>query len=93
MCDLPVDVVERALLDDDDEMIMILTKAAKLSWATTEALLSACHGASISEQDRERALKNFSSISAITAKQVLTFYRSRLSRSEEPTRVYGAGMR
>jgi len=79
LCDLPVDVVERALLDDDAEMIMILAKAAKMSWATTRALLSACHGAHISEQDAERALKNFSSISAATAQQVLTFYRARAS--------------
>jgi uncharacterized protein (DUF2336 family) len=77
LCDLPVDVVERALLDDDGEMIMILTRGAKLSWGTTRALLSACHGGQMSEQDLEHALKNFSSISAATAHQVLTFYRSR----------------
>jgi uncharacterized protein (DUF2336 family) len=82
LCDLPVDVVERALLDDDAEMIMILTKAAKLSWTTTRALLSACHGARMSEQDMEQALKNFSSISAATAQHVLTFYRARASRSD-----------
>lgn len=95
LCDLPVDVVERALLDDDAEMIMILTKGARLSWATTRALLSACHGVQISEQDLEQALKNFSSISASTAQQVLTFYRTRSARSDtaEPTRVWSARVR
>ena len=94
LCDLPVDVVERALLDDDAEMIMILTKAAKLSWTTTRALLSACHGSRMSEQDMEQALKNFSSISAATAQHVLTFYRARASRSDtaEPAPVR-VGMR
>jgi uncharacterized protein (DUF2336 family) len=76
LCDLPVDVVERALLDDEGEMIMIVTKAANLSWPTTKVLLSACHGAH-SQQDMEQALKNFSLISVPTARQVLAFYWSR----------------
>ena len=62
-------------------MIMIVTKAANLSWATTRVLLSACHGIH-SEQDMEQALKNFSQISVNTARQVLAFYRARSSRSE-----------
>ena len=91
---MPVDVVERALLDDDAEMIMILTKAAKLSWATTSALLSACHGARMSSQDMDQALKNFSSISAATAQRVLTFYRARASRSDTAEHAaVRAGMR
>jgi len=81
LCDLPVDVVERALLDDQGEMIMIVTRAANLSWATTRVLLSACHGIH-SEQGMEQALKNFSQISVNTARQVLAFYRARSSRSE-----------
>ena len=36
---LPVDVVERALLDDSREMVVIVAKAVKLSWATTQSLL------------------------------------------------------
>ena len=36
----------------------------------------------MSEQELEQALKNFSSISTITAQQVLTFNRARASRSD-----------
>jgi uncharacterized protein (DUF2336 family) len=82
VCELPVDVVERALLDDQGEMIIIVTKAANLSWATTKVLLAACHGNRVSAEEMERASKNFSTISANTARQVLEFYQRRSSRME-----------
>jgi hypothetical protein len=86
---LPVDVVERALLDDEGEMIMIVTKAANLSWGTTRVLLTACRGAQ-SQQDMEQALKNFSQLSVSTARQVLAFYWARSSKAgtTEPQRAY-----
>jgi uncharacterized protein (DUF2336 family) len=89
LCDLPVDVVERALLDDEGEMIMIVTKAANLSWGTTRVLLTACRGAQ-SQQDMEQALKNFSQLSVSTARQVLAFYWARSSKAgtTEPQRAY-----
>jgi hypothetical protein len=82
VCELPVDVVERALLDDQGEMIIIVTKAANLSWAATKELLAACRGNRISADEMERASKNFSTISASTARQVLEFYQRRSSRAE-----------
>jgi uncharacterized protein (DUF2336 family) len=39
LCDLPVNVAERALRDEQGEMVLILAKAAKLSWATAKLLL------------------------------------------------------
>jgi len=39
LCSLPGDVIERALLDKNREMILVLTKALDFSWATTMALL------------------------------------------------------
>src|SRR3982074_68192 len=39
LCSLPVDVVERALLDSSREMILILAKALNFEWETTMSLL------------------------------------------------------
>jgi hypothetical protein len=39
LCALPIDVVERALVDTNKEIILILAKALDLSWTTTMALL------------------------------------------------------
>jgi citrate lyase synthetase len=63
-------------------MIIIVTKAANLSWATTKVLLVACRGNRISADEMERASKNFSTISASTARQVLEFYQRRSSSTE-----------
>ena len=40
LCNVPVDVVEQAMIQDQLDMILVLAKAAKLSWATTKILLS-----------------------------------------------------
>ncbi len=39
LCSLPVDVVERALVDNNGEMTMILAKALDFAWETTMSLL------------------------------------------------------
>ena len=39
LCALPADAIERALLDKNREMLLILAKALDFSWATTMALL------------------------------------------------------
>src|ERR1700736_5088427 len=39
LCALPGDVIERALLDRNREMLLILAKALDFSWATTMSLL------------------------------------------------------
>jgi uncharacterized protein (DUF2336 family) len=78
ICDLPVNVVERALLDDRQDMVLILAKAAKLSWPTAQLLLVMCAGdASISAHDMDSAMKNFSLLTVETARQVINFHKSR----------------
>ena len=39
MCDLPIGLVERALVQNQTEQILVLAKAINLSWVTTVALL------------------------------------------------------
>jgi len=74
---LPVDVVERALLDDSRQMVVIVAKAVKLSWATTQSLLALCCDGSMSAHDLESARKNFSALSDATARQVVNYYKAR----------------
>src|SRR5271170_2597949 len=38
LCALPIDVVERAMIDKNREVILILAKALDLSWTTTMTL-------------------------------------------------------
>lgn len=84
-------ISERKALHEDVTEVLVLRGDREV----VRSLRSACHGAHISEQDDERALKNFSSISAATAQQVLTFYRARASRSDntERARIYGSRTR
>src|SRR4029450_7991219 len=39
MCNIPIDVVERALLDGGNEMVLILGKVGNCSWTTVKAIL------------------------------------------------------
>jgi uncharacterized protein (DUF2336 family) len=78
LCSLPGDVIERALVDRNREMLLILAKALKFSWQTTMALLflgAKDHRITARElQDLER---DFSRLNVETSKSVLEFYRSR----------------
>jgi uncharacterized protein (DUF2336 family) len=80
----PVDLVERALLDEGPDMVLILAKAAQCSRTTAKAiLLMHAAGRGMSAPDLERALASYERLSTKTAKQVLEFYTERRkSRSE-----------
>jgi uncharacterized protein (DUF2336 family) len=77
---LPGDVIERALVDRNREMLLILAKALKFSWQTMMALLflgAKDHRITARElQDLER---DFCRLNVETSKSVLEFYRSRKS--------------
>jgi uncharacterized protein (DUF2336 family) len=78
LCLLPIDVVERAIVDKNKEVILILAKALDLSWNTTMALLFL--GASnyrITAQHLDNMKSEFSRLNVKTSEQVLKLYRSR----------------
>jgi uncharacterized protein (DUF2336 family) len=78
LCGIPVDVVERALLDESADMVLILSRAAQCSWTTAKAiLLMQAADRGIAAQDLDRALRAFQRLSTETAKRVLEFYRLR----------------
>ncbi len=86
MCDLPIEVVERGLVQDRSEVIVVVAKAAGLDWEATRAILEmeARKGAK-SRQYLEQELGNFMKLSAGTAQKAIQFYRMR-ARSAAPTR-------
>jgi uncharacterized protein (DUF2336 family) len=81
LCDTPIDVVERALLDPGAEIVLILAKVADLSSTTTKALLllrAADRG--MSTKDLDQALASFNRLQAETAQRVLAFFRTRIKK-------------
>jgi uncharacterized protein (DUF2336 family) len=84
MCDTPVDVVERALLDPGAEIALILAKVAGLSPSTTKAiLLLRASDRGMSAKDLDQALSSFNRLHADTARRVLSFFRTRVTKSPE----------
>jgi uncharacterized protein (DUF2336 family) len=82
LCSLPVDVVERALIDSSREMTMILAKALNFEWETTMSLLFlAAKDHRISALELDRMREEFSRLNTETSRTVLSFYKSRKSAS------------
>lgn len=75
---LPVDVIERALMDRNREMILVLCKALDFSWDTTMSLLflgAKDHLITARElQDNER---EYGRLKIETSRSILKFYQSR----------------
>jgi Uncharacterised protein conserved in bacteria (DUF2336) len=75
---LPIDVIERALMDQKRDMLLILAKALNFSWRTTMALLflgAKDHRITIADlRDLEG---EFGALNVETSRSVLEFYQSR----------------
>jgi uncharacterized protein (DUF2336 family) len=86
LCETPVDVVERALLDPRAEIILILAKVASFSSTTTKALLQLrAADCGVSAKDLGQALESFERLQPDTARRVLGFFRTRVKKAAEPT--------
>lgn len=80
LCSLPGDVIERAMLDKNREMLLILAKALDFSWATTMALLFlGAKDHRITAPDLKVFESDFNRLNVETSRSVLEFYRSRKS--------------
>lgn len=87
LCDVPADVVERALVDSNREMVLILAKALDFSWATTMSLLFlGAPNYRITAGDLERMQNDFRKLNVETSKHVLSVYRSRSDSLTEEAR-------
>jgi uncharacterized protein (DUF2336 family) len=73
-----VDMVERALLDKGEDMVLILGKAAACSWTTVkELLLMYTAERNLSPVDLGRAFERYQKLGEKTARKVIRFYEAR----------------
>lgn len=73
------DLVERALLDKGEDMIVILAKAAGCSWSTARQLLTMYIAErDLQQNDLERAFERYKRLTQGTARNVVDFYERRL---------------
>jgi uncharacterized protein (DUF2336 family) len=73
----PIDLVERALLDESSDTVLVLAKAAGCCWSTTKSILrlsSAARGMSVMDMDQAQA--SFDRLQVKTAKRAVEFYGS-----------------
>jgi uncharacterized protein (DUF2336 family) len=78
LCSLPVDVVERALIDKRREALLILAKALGFSWETAMSLLFlGAPDHRIVSQDLDGMKREFAYLNIETSRSVLKTYQSR----------------
>jgi uncharacterized protein (DUF2336 family) len=78
LCALPSDVIERALLDKNREMLLVLTKALDFSWATTMSLLFlGAKDHRITAHELKETETEYGRLNAETSRSVLKFYQTR----------------
>jgi Uncharacterised protein conserved in bacteria (DUF2336) len=78
LCALPGDVIERALVDRNREMLLVLAKALDFSWTTTMSLLFlGAKDHRITAKDLNDLGSEFGRLNVETSRSVLEFYKSR----------------
>lgn len=78
MGDLPLTLVERAMILDREETILLVAKAIGLSWATTRAILMLCAGrGGLAADTVDNCRSLYNKLKPETAAQVIAFQRSR----------------
>jgi len=78
MCDLPIGLIERALVQSEPEQLLVLAKAIDLSWETTKAVLILQAGrGGVAKERLNQYFASFFRLQAKTARTTLQFYRLR----------------
>jgi uncharacterized protein (DUF2336 family) len=78
MCDLPIGVIERAIIQDWSEQLLVLAKAMGFSWDTVKSILLLHAGTHVSTtHEINQCFERFSKLQPQTAKKVIEFYRLR----------------
>ena len=72
LIDLPIGAVERALVHDTGDQILVLTKSIDFTWKTTRAILMLDSGV-----NAEEYLDRFKKLRRETARSAIQFYRLR----------------
>jgi uncharacterized protein (DUF2336 family) len=80
----PIDLVERALLDEGEGMILILAKAAGCSWSTVrELLLMYAAKRRLTPDDLTQACERYGKLSQETAHNIVKFHTRRMKLREK----------
>lgn len=78
MCNLPIGLIERTLVQSDSDQLLVLAKAIDLSWETTKAVLVLQAGRGGPAKDRlDKCFASFFRLQPKTARAALEFYRLR----------------
>jgi uncharacterized protein (DUF2336 family) len=82
----PIDLVERALLDEGQDMILILARAADCSWSTVrELLMMYAAKRRLQPDDLSRAFERYKKLSRETARCIINFHERRVKlRGQRP---------
>lgn len=95
----PVDLVERALLDKGEDMVLILGKAAGCSWTTVkELLLMYVAERNLKPNNLTRVFERYKALTEETAREIIRFYEERAKlnagkvAAPEPDRAAGAAL-
>jgi uncharacterized protein (DUF2336 family) len=75
----PLDLVERALLDEGGDMLLILAKAANCSWTTVRELLRMqAAGRKLTADDVSEIFDRYHKLTSKTARRILSFRTQRM---------------
>jgi uncharacterized protein (DUF2336 family) len=78
LCDLPLGAIERAMVQDRSELVLLLARAIGLSWTCTMAILRLRAGTDgLSAHEIDRDLATFTKLRSETAHRALLFLRLR----------------
>jgi uncharacterized protein (DUF2336 family) len=77
MCDLPIALIERAMVDPKSEQLVLVARAAGLSWDTVKAMLSLQERPGTDAAALEHAHETFTNLNVEAAKKAIQFYRLR----------------
>jgi uncharacterized protein (DUF2336 family) len=84
MCNLPVGLIERVLVQSEPEQLLVLAKAIDLSWETTKAILILQAGrGGLAKDSLNKCFASFFRLQPKTAQAALQFYRLRERANHE----------
>jgi uncharacterized protein (DUF2336 family) len=78
LCDLPIEAVERAMIQDRPETILIIARAAGLTWRAAKAVLLLRAGdRGLTIHELEQSLASYTRLKVKTAQEIVRFQRKR----------------
>lgn len=77
MCHLPVGLVERILVDRQQEQLLVLAKSIDLPWMAVKSILSVAANGPIERNLLEHLFKSYNKLQVTTAQTALQFFRLR----------------